>query len=242
MGSSKASVENVHFHADGLLLSGTLHRPPDGHAPVVVGCHGLYSNRHSPKQIALAEGCCRLGIGYLRFDHRGCGDSQGDFEHDTCLEARCRDLAAAVKFIRRHPDAARRLGLFGSSMGGTVCLNAAAGLDVCTLVTFGAPLSSELGGVKPPREHNAIFPDSPKRHFDITARLGRLANILIIHGQADEVVPAAHAEEIYKRVGEPKKLIIQPGGDHSMSDASHQKSFMRAALKWFQSALLPGGQ
>ncbi len=243
MAEIKPTVKEIYFYSDGLRLAGSLHLPARKHPPVVIGCHGLYSSRRSPKQIALADGCCKLGIAYLRFDHRGCGDSQGDFERDTSLEARCRDLAAAAAFIRERADMGQCIGLFGSSMGGAVCLNAAGELDIRTLVTFAAPVCSDLGEKnRPPeglrREPSAIFLDSAKRQFDITPRLAGIANILIVHGQADDVVPVAHAREIYRRAGEPKKLVIQPGGDHPMSDASHQQAFMEAALQWFQSALL----
>ena len=72
--------ENISFNSDSLKLKGVLHLPDDGQPPVVIGSHGLYSSGSSPKQIALAEQCNRLGIAYFRFDHRGCGSSQGEFE------------------------------------------------------------------------------------------------------------------------------------------------------------------
>ena len=61
-------------------------------APLVVGCHGLLSDRRSPKQTALAGACQRQGMAYFRFDHRGCGESEGRLEEHTTLEARCSDL------------------------------------------------------------------------------------------------------------------------------------------------------
>ncbi|MBR9980379.1 MAG: damage-inducible protein CinA, partial [Desulfatitalea sp.] len=60
--------------SDGHRLTGTLHLPDVERPPVVIGCHGLLADRRSPKQIALASALGRLGIAYLRFDHRGCGD------------------------------------------------------------------------------------------------------------------------------------------------------------------------
>lgn len=173
MAENEPTVKDIYFYCDGLRLAGSQHLPAGARSPVVIGCHGLFSSRRSPKQIALAQGCGKLGIGYLRFDHRGCGDSQGDFERDTSLQARCRDLAAAVAFIRKQPDTGPGIGLFGSSMGGAVCLNAACKLDIRTLVTFAAPIRSDLGGAKRPAggrqpEQNAIFLDSRQRRFDIT--------------------------------------------------------------------------
>jgi alpha-beta hydrolase superfamily lysophospholipase len=73
------TTEEIMFSSDGLCLRGTLHRPSCDLPPVVIGSHGLLSSRRSPKQIALANRCCRYGMAFFRFDHRGVGDSQGPF-------------------------------------------------------------------------------------------------------------------------------------------------------------------
>ena len=82
-----------------------------------------------------------------------------------------------------------------------------------------------------------IFLNAQKRRFDITDRLSAIFNILIFHGEADDVVPVSHAEEIYKFAKQPKKLIKQEQGDHPMSNEAHQKRFVREAVLWFQSGL-----
>ncbi|UCE56128.1 MAG: alpha/beta hydrolase, partial [Desulfobacterales bacterium] len=77
-----------------------------------------------------------------------------------------------------------------------------------------------------------------KNQFDITEKLSKISNILIFHGEADTVVPVSHAHEIFKRVGEPKRLIIQKCGDHRMSNINHQESFIHEASLWFKSRLI----
>jgi alpha-beta hydrolase superfamily lysophospholipase len=191
----------------------------------------------------LADRCNRLGIAYFRFDHRGCGSSEGTFEEVTSLEARCKDLAAAVAAILGSNDTARRFGLFGSSMGGTVCLNVANELGADVLVTFAAPIRSRIqqNGFSKSSSANLseIFLDARKRPFDISDRLPDIANILIFHGDADAVVPVYHAEEIYKLAKQPKRLIKQSQGDHPMSQEAHQKVFISEASLWFKKALDP---
>ena len=227
-------MENIRFSADGLKLSGVLHLPVDKRPPLVVGCHGLLSSSNSPKQIALAEHCNRLGIAYFRFDHRGCGSSEGAFDLVTSLEGRCRDLAAAVEAVTSKIDTGGCLGLFGSSMGGTVCLSMADGLAAEAVVTFAAPIRSDLKGSQLESSRTEIVLDTAGHRFDITRRLAAVRNILIFHGDADNVVPVDHAREIYSRAGQPKKLIIQNRGDHPMSNAAHQKEFVREAARWFK--------
>ncbi len=204
---------------------------------MVIGCHGLYSSINSPKQIALAGQCNRLGIAYFRFDHRGCGKSEGKFEDVTSLEARCRDLIAAVETINNRIDTRGCLGLFGSSMGGTVCLREAGKLAAKTVVTFAAPIRNDLTINQPEMSRSEIVFDAAKRGFDITEGLSKISNILIFHGEADDVVPVSHAREIYKLARKPKKIIIQKQGDHPMSNKGHQTEFIKEASRWFKQGL-----
>ena len=68
--------------------------------------------------------------------------------------------------------------------------------------------------------------------FDLARDLPQVRNLLVVHGEADPVVPVAHAREIHAAAAEPKRIVLQPGGDHLMSDPRHQEEFMRAALRW----------
>jgi dipeptidyl aminopeptidase/acylaminoacyl peptidase len=47
----------------------------------------------------------------------------------------------------------------------------------------------------------------------------------------------AHAHEIFQRAAEPKRLVIQPRGDHLMSDPRHQQEFVREASLWLSTGL-----
>jgi alpha-beta hydrolase superfamily lysophospholipase len=227
-------MEDISFSADGLKLRGVLHLPADRRPPVVVGSHGLLSSSNSPKQIALAHQCNRFGIAYFRFDHRGCGRSDGDFDRVTSLEGRRRDLVAAVAAIKR----GRRLGLFGSSMGATVCLSAAGVLAADAVVTFAAPIRSDLKGSQLEMSRAEIAFDAGRHPFDISEHLTAIRNVLIFHGDADDVVPIDHAREIYSRARQPKKIIIQNQGDHPMSNPQHQAQFVREASLWFKQYLI----
>jgi alpha-beta hydrolase superfamily lysophospholipase len=230
--------EELEFDADGFRLRGTLHRPGERPAPLVVGCHGLLSDRRSPKQVALAAECQARGLAYFRFDHRGCGESDGRSQEDTSLEERCSDLLHAVRFLFRRSDIEKRLGLFGSSMGGAVCIRAAVPAHAAALVTFAAPVRSRILTAAPavgqPSGRRASF---LKTEFDLGEELAELRQILVVHGDADDVVPVEHAHEIFQTAGEPKRLIIQQNGDHLMSDPRHQKEFIRAAALWLKQRL-----
>jgi alpha-beta hydrolase superfamily lysophospholipase len=222
-------METVIFKSDGYKLTGTLHLPETTPAPMVIGCHGLMADRNSPKQVGLAQACTRKGIGYFRFDHRGCGDSQGKFEKVTSLEGRQEDLLSAIRFLRSTNLCKGDIGLFGSSMGGAVCLSVHGATGVNALVTFAAPLHNRF----PHAEHHP-----QKLSFDITHDIQGVGNIHIFHGENDEIVPLSHANMLHAQASNPKKLTIQKGGDHRMSNPEHQEMFIRETVDWFANSLV----
>jgi alpha-beta hydrolase superfamily lysophospholipase len=215
-----------------------LHLPAVESPAIVIGSHGLLSSSDSPKQIELARRCNAFGIAFFRFDHRGCGQSQGDFAKVTSLSARTRDLLAAVRLMRKNADTGNRVGLFGSSMGGATCLSAAGEARAESLVTFAAPVRSRSinGTIETQHNPDGSRPqlDKLSLEFDISDKLADIHHILIFHGESDNVVSFSDALEIYHKTRNPKKLIRQPGGDHLMSNQTHQKQFIRQAALWFK--------
>ena len=232
-------IEKIIFSVDEFKLKGYLHLPPIKTPPIVIGCHGLFADKNSPKQIELAQHCNQLNMAYFRFDHRGCGESSAPFEAVTSLDARYRDLKAAANMLRARNDLSNQMGLFGSSMGGCVCLAAARDLAARAVVTWAAPIRS--ADLVPPDNRTAGSPDIPLKNnpFDIRIQLAGLRNILIFHSKADQTVPLSHAKEIYKCVSEPKKLVEFPHSDHRMSQPVDQQAFLQEASLWFQTCLKP---
>jgi alpha-beta hydrolase superfamily lysophospholipase len=228
--------QTIYFDADGYKLAGTLHLPDGPNPSVVIGCHGLLANRHSPKQISLASLCNQKGLAYFRFDHRGCGDSQGEFKDVTTLAARRQDLYHAIRTMQHHSETGALSALFGSSFGGTVVLAYAAIHPTPTLVTYAAPINSTEINHSNIRDNNGRSRSQdllPKAlAFDITKEISAVDNIIIAHSQNDETVPVKHAHQIYKTVKTPKNLLIFKGGDHRMSDPTHQKEFETKFIQW----------
>jgi len=231
-------LQTIHFDADGYKLAGTLHLPETPNPPVVIGCHGLLADRNSPKQISLAQACNAQGIAYFRFDHRGCGESQGVFHEVTSLESRCSDLYHAIEALQHNPLVGPPAALFGSSFGGTAVLAYAARHRTPALITYAAPLDSKSIRRANIRDNQGNPPDTSLLTdalvFDIAPQLHNLKNILIAHSQNDETVPVAHARKIHAIAGDPKKLIIFQGGDHRMSDPHHQQQFETVFIDWIK--------
>ncbi len=241
---SKYPVLETHFTVDSLTLTGELFLPGTDQPPLVVGSHGLEGSRHSAKQQVLSRLLPENGMAFFRFDHRGCGDSQGSFVSDTSLATRTKDFVAAVKHALHMEMTSTDLGVFGSSMGGAVCINAWQELEktdarVCGGVLCAAPVKSRTIHNIPTRANDtrpALPLDFFRQNllFDLTKQAAALHHVLIFHGGADQVVPVSNAHILFDSMQPPRKCITQKGGDHQMSSENHQAEFEARTLAWYK--------
>jgi pimeloyl-ACP methyl ester carboxylesterase len=124
-------LETVTFTSDGLNLSGVVHVPddyrPGERRPAIIMMHGFGANKNGGP-----EWVCRqfAAWGYvaLRFDYRGCGDSEGERGRVIPAEE-VADARNAVTYIAARTDVdPEAIALCGSSLGGGVAVQAA-GID-----------------------------------------------------------------------------------------------------------------
>jgi uncharacterized protein len=89
----------------------------------------------------IARGLTDAGIGVLRFDFTGLGESEGDFSR-TNLTTNAEDLIAAAGWLRERRAAPEIL--VGHSLGGAAALQAARRIpEVSAVATIGAPAEPE---------------------------------------------------------------------------------------------------
>jgi len=98
-------------------------------------CHGFRSDKSGSYETR-CEHAVDAGYNAVRFDFRGCGESDGAFVDQT-LTAKLADLEAVVD----HFDP-RQYVLFGSSFGGKVAFHAAAADERVTAIVTRAPVTS----------------------------------------------------------------------------------------------------
>jgi pimeloyl-ACP methyl ester carboxylesterase len=122
--------ERVTFESDGLELSGVLHLPEprtERRAAFLV-LHGFGSNKDSGGGKAVAGMLTGLGYAALRFDFRGCGESQGERGRVICKE-QVRDTRNALSYLAGRDDIQpQRVGVVGQSFGAAVAVYTA-GVD-----------------------------------------------------------------------------------------------------------------
>lgn len=166
--SEAVSIENK---KDALTLSGTLTLPSkEGNYPVVVLISGSGAqNRdeevfgHKPF-LVLADHLTRNGIGVLRYDDRGTGESTGNYATATSSDLAV-DVRSAVDYLKSRTDIdPNKIGLVGHSEGGLIApMVASESADIAFIVLLAGPgisgfdilmLQSELirkaGGISGP--------------------------------------------------------------------------------------------
>ncbi|WP_254530931.1 alpha/beta hydrolase family protein [Natrinema gelatinilyticum] len=204
-------------------------------------CHGLRSNKSGSY-----EHRCRRAVesGYnaVRFDSRGCGESDGAFVEST-LEARLIDLRHVVD----HFDPGT-YALFGSSFGGAVALHTAAMDERVEAVVTRAPVTTaetfdEYRGTVE-REGEATFDTGERidhRFFDDLDRhpfsdvVGRLSvPTAIFHGGSDDVIDPADSFDAARRLETDVLLERFAGESHRFSRAGEDRLLERAFgwLEW----------
>ncbi len=124
--------ERVTFVSDGLKLSGVVHTPEgrDRHErrPGFLVLHGFGSNKESGSVTVAARALAQWGYIALRFDMRGCGQSEGPPGRVICLE-QVEDTRNALTFLATRPEVdPERIGCLGHSFGAAVAVYTA-GVD-----------------------------------------------------------------------------------------------------------------
>lgn len=231
MPSQKVEFSN----AKGETLSGVLEIPSQDAQAWAIFAHCFTCSKKSLAASRVARGLAERGIGVLRFDFTGLGDSAGDFS-TSGFSSDVADLLSAAQWMEA---AGRSVTLMiGHSLGGAATVVAAAQLeDVKAVATMGAPSDAShviaqfkdsvpeieaagraqvnLGG-RPFTLSREFLEDVRKASvIDSVKSLGK--PLMILHAPGDDVVGIDNATDLFVAAKHPKSFVSLDRADHLLS-------------------------
>ncbi|AFK86394.1 MULTISPECIES: alpha/beta hydrolase [Thermoanaerobacterium] len=243
-------------------LRGMMHIPDStsGKVPMVAIFHGFTGNKVESHFIfvKLSRELEKAGIGSVRFDFYGSGESDGDFM-DMTFSGEVEDARHILEFVKNHPATdVDNIGILGLSMGGAIAaIIAKEYKDIVKSLVLWAPAfnmrdivelqqQSEAGNLL--SQHgfvdigglalgqNFVF-DMIKTDIFQSAK-GYDKDVLIIHGTKDEAVPYTVSEEILRTVYKEKgKRISIDGSDHTFNRLDWQKRAIDESVSFLKEKL-----
>jgi alpha-beta hydrolase superfamily lysophospholipase len=200
--------------------------------PGVVVVHGAGSRKENHADFARLASAA--GWAALTFDLPGHGESEREFSG-----AVVDDIISMVRLLADTDGVdATRVALRGSSLGGFLAICAASVADEVAGVIAICPASEGhlARGVRQGRFEMRIGDPIDLEAWllsqDVENAVERIAGrpLILMHAEGDTQIPSGHSEQLYEVAGEPRKLVIAPGGAHST--VQHDAELQEAALGW----------
>ena len=170
------------------------------------------------------------GIGIFMMTYRGYGGSTGT----PSEAANVRDAIQAYAHLRGLGVPANDIVLYGESLGSGVAVQVAVSDDV----------ANDVAGIVLDAPYTAIvdvatlhYPYLPARFFmkdryETMSHIGKVtAPVLVVHGEADRVIPASMGRTVSEATGGPAEYKTFPGAGHNDHD---QIGSFEAILDWLQ--------
>ena len=196
------------------------HVPPRGDAPTVLYFHGNGGSLRL--RVDRFQRIAAAGVGLIALSYRGYGGSTGKPTEDGLIN----DARAAYAFAsERYPG---RIVLWGESLGTGVAIALAAEKPV-ERVILESPYTSTVDIAA------ANYWFLPVRllmkdQFRSDLRIVQVkAPVLILHGEADGIIPISYGERLLAMVPGKKQMVRFPRGSHNDLD---DFGAMDAALKF----------
>jgi len=203
---------------------------------IVHGAGSCKENHADFARLAMASGWAALA-----FDLPGHGDSEPAMSGDAVDDV----IAMACLLGSLDGVDAARVAVRGSSLGGFLAICAAAASNEIAGVIAICPASEDhlASGVRRGNLEMRIGDPVALEAWLVTQDIGRAVErigprpLILLHAEGDTQIPSDHSSELYERAGEPRKLIVVPGGAHNT--VQHDPELQAVALRWLARELDP---
>lgn len=212
--------------------------------------HGFTLGKQSPAAFRICRALADDGIGMLRYDALGLGESGGDWGDGSFTVKIADAVRAAEALVARGTPPEL---LVGHSWGGAAAIIAAQHIpSIRAVVTIGAP--SEPSEVE--RHYDAVADKvlaegtgtwlvggralTLKREFvedvrraDLIAKVRTLRRpLLIMHAPSDATVDIENASEIFRAALHPRSFVSLEGSDHFLTAPDQADRAARIISAW----------
>ena len=232
-------TEAIEIKRDGLTLRGFQSLPETDEFDVAVLFLGfMMTCGRNPEDLIyqISEDLNRRGIGTVRMDFAGDGESDGSTE-DTSVLSQILDAEAILRYVWSIPGI-RRVFVHGQSQGGVIAsmmagvypdrISKAALTAPAAVLVDDAKAGNVMGIRFSPREVPETLVMNSRTYSSFYFRTNQKLNIydwaanydgpaIIVHSEKDPIVPYHYAERFHE-VMKNSELHILPGGNHSMKD------------------------
>ncbi|NVN52000.1 alpha/beta hydrolase [Mycolicibacterium hippocampi] len=244
-------AERITFpSSSGPALAGLVDPPEGDVRGWGVFAHGFTLGKDCPAASRMCKQLAVDGIGMLRFDNLGLGQSAGDWG-DGSFSHKVADTARAVQFMN---DSGREVRLLvGHSFGGAAVIAAAHDCPtVAAVASVGAPYEPAhvehtydalLHRIEAEGEAQFMIGGKAltlRRHFiedvraaDLRERIKTLRRaLLVMHSPTDNTVGIANASEIFRAARHPRSFVSLEGADHLLTEKNQAARAARIISAW----------
>lgn len=242
----------------GKTLSGRMELPGGRLRGWAIFAHCFTCGKDNRAAVRIARLLAREGIGVLRFDFAGLGESEGDFA-DSRFSFDVQDLQAAARALA--DDGKAPSLLIGHSLGGAAAIAAAVDLpSIRAVATINAPfdVAHTLHQFDPAaiatvdaegaadvllagrrfRVGRGLIDDL--RSQDQGARIAALRRpLLVMHAPLDDTVGIENATKIYVAARHPKSFFSLDDADHLLSRPQDVQRVGSMIAAWASPYLTP---
>ena len=206
--------------------------------PFIVFLHGFMSDLEGKKPNAFLKFAKKNKLSFLALEYSGHGKSSGKFINGNITKWSNETSTLIKKFVKKNDFI-----IVGSSMGAWLALrqfqefkkqikgflgigSAPEFLENLMWKKFTKKMKSEIiqKGIIQLKHGNYEYPitlqliKDGRKNKVLTKKINSKINIIMVHGQKDEVVPVSYSRKVLNIFQKAKKkLVIVKNGDHSLS-------------------------